>query len=199
MKLQFKIQDFQTDAVNAVADLFLGSEHSETTFSVTKYDLINESGTANLLKIPDDVLLENLHAVQKRNNLPQTDDGEKQYSIEMETGTGKTYVYTKTIFELHKRYHFSKFIIVVPSVAIREGVCKSLQITEEHFALSYDRVPCRYFIYNSARLSDVRRFATSGGIEIMIINIDAFRKAENVINQAQDVANLRTSESRALL
>lgn len=189
MKLQFKIQDFQTDAVNAVADLFLGSEHSETTFSVTKYDLINESGTANQLKIPDDVLLENLHAAQKRNNLPQTDDGEKQYSIEMETGTGKTYVYTKTIFELHKRYHFSKFIIVVPSVAIREGVCKSLQITEEHFALSYDRVPCRYFIYNSAKLSDVRRFATSGGIEIMIINIDAFRKAENVINQAQDKLN----------
>ena len=189
MKLQFKIQDFQTDAVNAVADLFLGSEHSETTFSVTKDELINESGTANQLKIPDDVLLKNLHAVQKRNNLPQTDDGEKQYSIEMETGTGKTYVYTKTIFELHKRYHFSKFIIVVPSVAIREGVCKSLQITEEHFALSYDRVPCRYFIYNSTRLSDVRRFATSGGIEIMIINIDAFRKAENVINQAQDKLN----------
>ena len=189
MKLQFKIQDFQTDAVNAVADLFLGSEHSETTFSVTKYDLINESGTANQLKISDDVLLGNLHAAQKRNNLPQTDDGEKQYSIEMETGTGKTYVYTKTIFELHKRYHFSKFIIVVPSVAIREGVCKSLQITEEHFALSYDRVPCRYFIYNSAKLSDVRRFATSGGIEIMIINIDAFRKAENVINQAQDKLN----------
>ena len=189
MKLQFKIQDFQTDAVNAVADLFLGSEHSETTFSVTKNDLLNETGTANRLNIPDEVLLENMHAVQKRNRLPQTDDGEKQYSIEMETGTGKTYVYTKTIFELHKRYHFSKFIIVVPSVAIREGVCKSLQITEEHFALSYDRVPCRYFIYNSARLSDVRRFATSGGIEIMIINIDAFRKAENVINQAQDKLN----------
>ena len=189
MKLQFKIQDFQTDAVNAVADLFLGSEHSETTFSVTKNDLINETGTANRLNIPDDVLLENMHAVQKRNKLPQTDDGEKQYSIEMETGTGKTYVYTKTIFELHKRYHFSKFIIVVPSVAIREGVCKSLQITEEHFALSYDRVPCRYFIYNSSRLSDVRQFATSGGIEIMIINIDAFRKAENVINQAQDKLN----------
>ena len=104
----------------------------------------------------------------------------------METGTGKTYVYTKTIFELHRRFGFTKFVVVVPSVAIREGVFKSFQVTEEHFALQYDNVPCRFFIYNSAKLSDVRRFATSTNIEIMIINIDAFKKAENVINQAQD-------------
>ena len=104
----------------------------------------------------------------------------------METGTGKTYVYTKTIFELHKRFGFTKFIVVVPSVAIREGVYKSFQVTQEHFGLQYDNAPCRYFIYNSARLSDVRQFATSANIEIMIINIDAFKKSENVINQAQD-------------
>lgn len=104
----------------------------------------------------------------------------------METGTGKTYVYTKTVFELNKRFGFTKFIIVVPSVAIREGVYKSFQITQEHFGILYNNVPCRYFIYSSARLSDVRQFATSANIEIMIINIDAFKKAENVINQAQD-------------
>ena len=111
----------------------------------------------------------------------------------METGTGKTYVYTKTILELNKRYGFSKFIIVVPSVAIREGVFKSLQVTEEHFKNLYDGVPYRYFIYNSAKLSDVRQFATSSNIEIMIINIDAFKKAENIINQEQDKLNGETA------
>ncbi|MBM6939837.1 DEAD/DEAH box helicase family protein, partial [Pseudoflavonifractor phocaeensis] len=109
-----------------------------------------------------------------------------QFCIEMETGTGKTYVYTKTIFELNRKYGFTKFVIVVPSVAIREGVYKSFEITKEHFGLQYDNVPCRYFIYNSAKLSDVRQFATSSNIEVMIINIDAFKKAENIINQAQD-------------
>ena len=111
----------------------------------------------------------------------------------MGTGTGKTYVYTKTIFELNRKYGFTKFIIVVPSVAIREGVYKSFEITKEHFGLQYDNVPCRYFIYNSAKLSDVRQFATSANIEIMIINIDAFKKAENIINQAQDKLNGETA------
>jgi len=111
------------------------------------------------------------------------------FCVEMETGTGKTYVYTKTVFELNKRYGFTKFIIVVPSVAIREGVYKSLQITADHFGAEYDNVPCRYFIYDSKKLSDVRQFATSNNIEIMIINIDAFKKAENIINQAQDRLN----------
>ena len=115
------------------------------------------------------------------------------FSEEMETGTGKTYVYTKTIFELNKRYGFTKFIIVVPSVAIREGVHKSLEVTREHFENQYDNVPCRYFIYNSSKLSDVRQFATSSNIEIMIINIDAFKKAENIINQAQDKLNGETA------
>lgn len=107
--------------------------------------------------------------------------------------TLKTYVFTKTIFELNKRYGFTKFIIVVPSVAIREGVYKSLQITDEHFANHFDNVPRRYFIYNSAKLSDVRQFATSTNIEIMIINIDAFKKAENIIHQAQDKLNGETA------
>ena len=134
------------------------------------------------------------HQVQRRHKLPISRDFDsKQYSIEMETGTGKTYVYTKTMLELNKRYGFTKFIIVVPSIAIREGVYKSLQVTEEHFKNLYDSVPYRYFIYNSSKLSDVRTFATSNNIEIMIINIDAFKKAENIINQEQDKLNGETA------
>ena len=200
MKLKFKNQDFQTDAVNAVVDLFTGQEKTHSTFSVVEENqmmLMNDFGIGNALYIDRNTLSDNMHAVQKRNLLPMTDLGEDntagQFCIEMETGTGKTYVYTKTIFELNRKYGFTKFIIVVPSVAIREGVYKSFEITKEHFGLQYDNVPCRYFIYNSAKLSDVRQFATSANIEIMIINIDAFKKAENIINQAQDKLNGETA------
>jgi type III restriction enzyme len=191
MKLKFKNQPFQTDAVEAVADLFAGQEKQQSTFAITQDDqtslLQNEYGLGNAQLIDDADLLRNMQSIQKRRNLPQTSSLEgKQFCVEMETGTGKTYVYSKTIYELNKRYGFVKFIIVVPSVAIREGVYKSLQITREHFANQYDGAPCRFFIYNSAKLSEVRQFATSANIEIMIINIDAFRKSENVINQAQD-------------
>ena len=197
MKLKFKNQDFQTDAVNAVCDLFAGQEKNRTTFDIIEEQqstLFNEFGVGNSLLIDDDILLANMREVQKRNNLPLTDDAEgRSFCVEMETGTGKTYVYTKTIFELNRRYGFTKFIIVVPSVAIREGVHKSFEITADHFGAIYDNIPCRYFIYNSAKLSDVRQFATSANIEIMIINIDAFRKAENIINQAQDKLNGETA------
>ncbi len=155
---------------------------------------MNDFGIGNALYIDEKTIAENMHNIQKRNKLPMTKNAsDMQFCIEMETGTGKTYVYTKTIFELNRRYGFTKFIIVVPSVAIREGVYKSLEITAEHFGLRYDNVPCRFFIYNSARLSDVRQFASSANIEIMIINIDAFKKAENIINQAQDKLNGETA------
>lgn len=199
MKLKFKNQEFQTEAVNAVADLFAGQEKSTATFSIDRNPeqmklIQNDFGFGNELEIDNDTLLSNMHSIQRRHKLPLSRDYDnRQYSIEMETGTGKTYVYTKTILELNKRYGFSKFIIVVPSVAIREGVYKSLQVTEEHFKNLYDGVPYRYFIYNSAKLSDVRQFATSGNIEIMIINIDAFKKAENIINQEQDKLNGETA------
>lgn len=201
MKLKFKKQDFQERAVNAVADLFKGQEKANATFSIADNStqlnfLQNEFGFGNKLLLDKETLVSNLQNVQKSQSLPQTEaDTSKALpiSIEMETGTGKTYVYTKTILELHKRYGFTKFIIVVPSVAIREGVNKSFQITEEHFKNQYDSVPYRYFIYNSAKLSDVRAFATSNNIEIMIINIDAFKKAENIINQEQDKLNGETA------
>ena len=202
MKLKFKDQDFQTAAVEAVAGLFAGQERSRATFSVMEEGQLPdqtsfgpaELGVGNVLRLTDDALTANMRAVQKRNLLPMTDSAaSRQFCVEMETGTGKTYVYTKTIFELNRRYGFTKFIVVVPSVAIREGVYKSFQVTQEHFALQYDSVPCRYFIYNSAKLSDVRQFAASANIEVMIINIDAFKKAENIINQAQDKLNGETA------
>ena len=198
MKLKFKNQEFQTCAVEAAADLFTGQNKGTSTFSVVEEvqrTLHNEFGVGNAMLIDDDTLLENIHAVQRRNRLPLSASlsDHSRIPIEMETGTGKTYVYTKTAFELNKRYGFTKFIIVVPSVAIREGVYKSLQVTRDHFANHYDNVPCRFFIYNSAKLNDVRQFATSGNIEIMIINIDAFKKAENIINQAQDKLNGETA------
>ena len=202
MKLKFKDQGFQTAAVNAVTDLFAGQERSRATFSVMEEGQLPgqtgfgpaELGVGNVLRLTDDALTANMRAVQKRNLLPMTDSAaSRQFCVEMETGTGKTYVYTKTIFELNRRYGFTKFIVVVPSVAIREGVYKSFQVTQEHFALQYDSVPCRYFIYNSAKLSDVRQFAASANIEVMIINIDAFKKAENIINQAQDKLNGETA------
>lgn len=197
MKLKFKNQDFQTDAMNAVVDLFTGQEKTRSTFSVVEekqMSLMNSLGIGNALYIDAQTLSDNMHTVQKRNNLPMSPNAsDMQFCIEMETGTGKTYVYTKTIFELNRKYGFTKFIIVVPSIAIREGVYKSFEITKEHFGLQYDNVPCRYFIYNSAKLSDVRQFATSANIEIMIINIDAFKKSENIINQAQDRLNGETA------
>lgn len=201
MKLKFKKQEFQEKAVNAVADLFKGQEKAGTTFSIVdnsaQFSLLqNDFGFGNKLLLDKETLVFNLKNIQKGQSLPQTDIESGKalpISIEMETGTGKTYVYTKTILELNKRYGFTKFIIVVPSIAIREGVNKSFQITEEHFKNQYDSVPYRYFIYNSAKLSDVRAFATSSNIEIMIINIDAFKKAENIINQEQDKLNGETA------
>ena len=205
MKLKFKNQQFQTDAASSIVDLFKGQEKLQSTFEITNIestDLFNQNefGVSNVVKISKEELLNNMHEIQRNNNLPLTDDIVDEngalhlsFSEEMETGTGKTYVYTKTIFELNKRYGFTKFIIVVPSVAIREGVHKSLEVTREHFENQYDNVPCRYFIYNSSKLSDVRQFATSSNIEIMIINIDAFKKAENIINQAQDKLNGETA------
>ncbi|MFI3241199.1 MAG: DEAD/DEAH box helicase family protein [Alphaproteobacteria bacterium] len=204
MKLQFTKQEFQTNAVEAVAGLFKGQEEDSATFSIVDNSAQTSflaGGLGNQILIDDKTLAENLNAIQKHNSLPLSDVlpspagkpatspqmGEVlkglPVSIEMETGTGKTYVYIKTILELNKRYGFSKFIIVVPSVAIREGVLQSFKDTTEHFKKEYPKALYNFFIYNSSRLNDVRHFARSQDIQIMIINIDAFKKAENVINQ----------------
>ncbi|MDD4592549.1 MAG: DEAD/DEAH box helicase family protein [Parabacteroides sp.] len=160
-----------------------------------------DHGIGNRLEIDEEDILNNLNAVQLRNGIAQTKNlkpGQYDFDVEMETGTGKTYVYLRTILELHKNYGFSKFIIVVPSIAIKEGVYKSLQITREHFKGLYDNSIYEFFIYSSDMLEQVRNFAVSDNVEIMVINIDAFRRSfediekeskANIIHRANDKLN----------
>ncbi len=108
------------------------------------------------------------------------------FSVEMETGTGKTYVYLRTIYELNKKYGFKKFVIVVPSIAIREGALKNLEITFEHFQNLYDKTPVNFEVYDSKRVSNLRNFASSSNIQILVINIDSFAKDENIINKYRE-------------
>jgi type III restriction enzyme len=189
MKLHFEPNlDYQLQAIESVCDLFRGQEICRTEFTVTMklpdQQLTlgvtdTDKGLGNRLTLIDDQLLENLRAVQLRNGLaPASVLASGDFTVEMETGTGKTYVYLRTIFELNKRFGFSKFVIVVPSVAIKEGVYKSLQITEEHFKGMYAGVPVDFFLYDSSKLGQVRNFATSATIQIMVVTVGAINKKE---------------------
>lgn len=209
MKLQFNANlDYQHDAINAVAGIFEGQDTLQTNFTVAQvnqgpqanmFATQTELGIGNKLGLLDDELLDNIRNVQLKNGLKQTDAlSSKDFTIEMETGTGKTYVYLRTVFELNNRFGFTKFIIVVPSLAIKEGVYKSLQITEQHFKEYYDNRPYDYFVYDSSKLGEVRSFATNDAIQIMVINIDAFRKSftdadkeskANIIHRPNDRMN----------
>ena len=190
MKFQFDPNlDFQREAINAAVDLFDGQEICRTNFTVAPLKAWetgtlfagldqNDLGIGNRLRLLDEDIHKNVKAVQLRNGLaPSESFDSMDFTVEMETGTGKTYVYLRTIFEMNRLYGFTKFIVVVPSVAIKEGVYKSLQITEEHFKGLYDNVQFDYFVYDSQKLGQVRNFATSDYIQIMVINIDAFRKS----------------------
>ncbi|MFQ7469951.1 DEAD/DEAH box helicase family protein [Amedibacillus dolichus] len=190
MKLKFVDQQYQMDAVNSIVNIFEGCEIKNSLFTIDASQESNNSlnlegegisyftGHANKVSIDDFTMLENVQHIQEENDIQRTKSLEnKNFTVEMETGTGKTYVYTKTILELNKRYGFTKFIIVVPSIAIKEGVNSSLKATEEHFKEKYDNVVYNYFVYDSNHLERIRDFATSTNIEIMIINIDAFRKS----------------------
>jgi len=207
MKLKFdKDLEYQQQAIASVVDLFRGQTPMQTNFTVSAYSgqigiFDTENGIGNRLELDEEEILKNLQEVQLRNGLPQTKylkAGEYDFDIEMETGTGKTYVYLRTILELHKNYGFSKFIIVVPSIAIKEGVFKTLEITKDHFKELYDNTIYNYFIYDSSKLEQVRSFAVSDHVEIMIINIDAFRKSftdpekenkANIIHRTNDRLN----------
>ena len=195
MKIKFiSDQQYQIDAINSITDIFEGQKIMSSNFTVTIDDepnfLHTELGIGNKLDLLDDELLVNVQKIQMKNGLPKSPDIQgRNFTIEMETGTGKTYVYIRSIYELNRKYGFTKFIIVVPSVAIREGVYKTLQITEEHFKGLYDNQPSNFFIYDSSKLGQIRSFATSNNIEIMIINIDAFRKSF-VDPEKQDKANI---------
>ncbi|OIR05966.1 type III restriction enzyme, res subunit [mine drainage metagenome] len=212
MKLHFEPNlDYQLDAIEAVCDLFRGQEICRSEFTVTMRspttqtadDLFpgatpqqmslgvaeSDLGIGNKLTLLDDEITENLHAIQLRGGLPPSGMlASGDFTVEMETGTGKTYVYLRSIFELNKRYGFTKFVIVVPSVAIKEGVYKSLQITEEHFKALYAGAPLDYFIYDSAKLGQVRNFATSSNIQIMVVTVGA-------INKFGDEAEAKAEES----
>jgi type III restriction enzyme len=209
MKLQFNPDlVYQHQAVAAVTDLFLGQTPCQSNFTVS--DALagglpglmeTRNGIGNKLELSEEDILRNLQAVQLRNGLPPTAKlahGRYDFDIEMETGTGKTYVYLRSIFELHKAYGFTKFVIVVPSLAVKEGVNKSLEITREHFKILYDNAICDPFVYDSSKLDQVRGFAVSDHIQIMVINIDAFRKSftdpeketrANIIHRANDRLN----------
>ena len=186
MKIKFNPDlGFQREAIDSIVDVFRGQETYQTNFTVAPLQKssqmqldFSELGIGNRLKLLEEDILENVCDIQLRNGLRPSDKLDSMdFTVEMETGTGKTYVYLRTIFELSRQYGFTKFIIVVPSVAIKEGVYKSLQITEEHFKGIYANTQYDYFIYDSQKLGQVRSFAINDYIQIMVINIDAFRKS----------------------
>lgn len=183
MKLKFDpTLEFQREAIGAVVRVFDGQPASQTGASAFQALQIGglfqtELGMANNLQLDESRILENVHAIQERNEIEKVDSLQgMNFSVEMETGTGKTYCYLRTLFELNKQYGFRKFIIVVPSVAIREGVLKSIEVMRDHFRTLYDNVPFDHFVYDSKRLGKVRQFASGNQIQIMVINIQAFVK-----------------------
>ena len=190
MKLTFESNlGYQQEAIQAVVNLFEGQPRDiNNSLSVLmNTELFNVDGIGNQLMLSEEQLLANVQNIQENNNLKRSDslDG-LNFSIEMETGTGKTYVYLRTIYELNKKYGFKKFVIVVPSIPIREGVLKNLQITHEHFQTLYDNTPIRFYVYDRNKISQLRGFASSNNIEVLVINIDSFAKDENVINKPNE-------------
>lgn len=169
MKFNFKIQSYQTDAVDSIIRVFAGQSKDDKDCEYTR--------NADII-LSDEQLMRNINKVQARQNIHLStklscDMGRCALDVEMETGTGKTYVYIKTMFELNKQYGWSKFIVVVPSIAIREGVKKSMEMTVEHFMEHYGK-KARFFIYNGKELSALDKFSNDPGINIMIINTQAF-------------------------
>ena len=194
MKLTFESNlHFQQEAIKSITDLFEGQplEDASLKSEISELDTFaNIYSYGNRLAISDEQILTNLQSIQARNEIYVSEKLEgMHFSVEMETGTGKTYVYLRTIYELNKLYGFKKFVIVVPSVAIREGVLKNLEITHEHFQNLYDNAPVNFQVYDSTKVSLLRGFATTNNIEVLVINIDSFAKDENIINKPNDKLN----------
>lgn len=201
MKLKFdSAQIYQSNAVSAIVDLFDGQPLTQGDFTIqlsaTSTEgqasiFQNELGIGNNIVLTKESIHKNLVSVQERNDLDSISfedfsNNGMNFSVEMETGTGKTYVYLKTIFELNQKYGFKKFIIVVPSVAIREGALKNLEVTKEHFLTLYNNVEFEFFVYDSKRPGKTAQFARSNQLQVMVINIDAFNKDANKFNQELD-------------
>lgn len=205
MKFNFKVQEYQTDAVMNTVKVFEGQQYSDKVKYIRDigyiksdvgsqgsfedeeqlkqlYEEDDSSGYKNeIVTLSDDQLLRNIHAIQNENNIRLSEKlvsgiGRCSLDIEMETGTGKTYVYIKTMFELNRRYGWSKFIVVVPSIAIREGVKKTFEITCEHFMEEYGK-KARFFVYDSSNLTQLDNYSSSAGINVMIINTQAFNRS----------------------
>jgi type III restriction enzyme len=213
MKLHFDSkQEYQIKAVESVIKLFEGQTINKGEFELTSNFSgfsFSDFGFGNRLELTHADILNNLRSVQQENDIDQSnglnfisfldvdeDKNERKietyfpnFTIEMETGTGKTYVYLRTIYELNKTFGFTKFVIVVPSVAIREGVLKNLEITGGHFQTLYNRTPINYYVYDSKRLPLLKGFATNNSIQILIISVDSFAKDTNIINQYRDSSN----------
>ncbi len=197
MKIQFDSQQqYQLDAINAVVDVFDGQPLAQGQFDLALGfgGAMTEMGFGNQLELSPEEILVNVQTIQERNEIEPVETGEEKplqhsmnFSVEMETGTGKTYVYLRTIHELNARYGFTKFIIVVPGVPIREGVLNTLKITKEHFQYLYGNQPFDSWVYNSKRVSNLRQFANSNQLQILVINIDAFNKKDiSIIHKELD-------------
>jgi type III restriction enzyme len=208
MKLHFEPNlDYQLQAIEAVCDIFNGQETCRTEFTVTRDAgggqmslLESDLGIGNRLTLLDDEILANLHAIQLRHGLaPSASLSSGDFTVEMETGTGKTYVYLRTIFELNKRFGFTKFVVVVPSVAIKEGVYHSIETAAEHLKGLYAGAPFDFFIYDSAKLGQVRNFATSPQIQIMVTTVGAINKfgdeQQAQIEEADETARREKSKN----
>ncbi|MBH9972530.1 restriction endonuclease [Commensalibacter melissae] len=192
MKLEFEANlEYQKTAISAVVELFKGQSKHTAGFNL--YSNGNNDpiiAVKNNLDIDKEQIFQNLQEIQEKNGIAKSRSLDSMdFSVEMETGTGKTYVYLRTIYELNAHYGFSKFIIVVPSIAIREGVQKSLEITHAHFQNIYAREPLNYTIYNSKRPVDIKDFAQRNNIEIIVMNIDSFAKDQNVINKINETGH----------
>jgi type III restriction enzyme len=204
MKIQFDSSlGYQQEAIDAIVDIFKGQESCDSNFTVYSPEFLakqqnfefTDIGYGNRMTITEGQLLENIQNIQLGNGLKpssrnEIDRNNLDFTVEMETGTGKTYVYLRTIVELYKKYGFSKHIIVVPSIPIKEGVYKSLQITKEHLRELYDNFNYNFFIYDSSKLNEVRDFSTNDGLEIMVINIDAFAKSFENPEDKKKTANI---------
>lgn len=186
MKLKFDPnQQFQIDAINAVVDIFEGQGKNGYLHIPSSVDIMGIY--PNHLTLDNESICQNIRKVQVRNKVnAQEAVPEMDFSIEMETGTGKTYVYLRTILELNRKYNFKKFIILVPSVAIREGVIKTLNITKDHFRELYDNIPYRFYQYISRNLLQVKAFAQSSNVEIMVMTMGAFNKDANILYSSRD-------------
>ncbi len=189
MKLQFKHQKFQADAAKAVVDVFAGQPYLTPTdrmeMDLERQQSYTEERDATIWRnepivpeLTDQIVLEHLQKVQRVGQIKPSEQLEGHYNltIEMETGVGKTYTYIKTIYELNKHYGWSKFIVVVPSIAIREGVYKSFQVTQDHFVEEYGEA-IDFSIYDSSQPNQINSFASSSMINVMIINVQAFNKS----------------------